>query len=79
MIEVQDSYNRQFNLELRKLEEQRAMRMKRREMDRHLRRERLLRTKYERMLEEVMGEKPPSPLQALIVERLGNELPLLSE
>ena len=74
MNDVTISYNRLYNLEVKRIEERLPFRLKKQEKDRHIRRERTLRNSYERMLSEVMGERPPSSLEQLLVERLGEDL-----
>lgn len=73
-IEATNSYNRQYNIEVKRVEERLPLRNKKRHKDRYARRERALRGQYESMLAEVMGETPPSPLEQLLVERLGGDL-----
>ena len=73
-LEATDLYNRQYNIEVKNIEGRLSLRNKKRHKDRQARRERALRTQYEGMLQRVMGETPPSPLEQLLVERLGGDL-----
>lgn len=73
-LEATDLYNRQYNIEVKKIEARLPLRNRKRHKDRHARRERALRAQYEGMLQQVMGETPPSPLEQLLVERLGGDL-----
>ena len=73
-LEVTDVYNRQYNIEVSKIETHLSLRNRKRHKDRQTRRERALRTQYEAMLQELMGETPPSPLEQILVERLGGDL-----
>lgn len=69
-----DAYNRQYNSEVKKVEDCLLVRNKRRERERHAHRERALKRTYDRMLEQAMGEKPPSSLDQMLVEQLGGHL-----
>ena len=73
-LEATDVYNRQYNIEVKKIEARLPLRNRKRHKDRQARRERALRTQYEGMLQQVMGETPPSPLEQLLVESLGGDL-----
>lgn len=73
-MEATDAYNRQYNLEVKRVEERLSLRNKKRHKDRYARRERVWRGKYESMLADVMGVTPPSPLEQLVVENLGGDL-----
>lgn len=72
--ESDQRYEQLYEQEARLVERGLAMRAQKRERERAMRRERDTRTKYEEMLKVVMGEEPPSPLEQLLVERLGGDL-----
>ena len=74
LAEITSKYNHLYNLEVKRVEERLPFRTKKRQKDQHARRVRALRGQYERMLEQVMGETPPLPLEQILVEGLGGAL-----
>lgn len=74
VVESAERYDKAYGDALRRLKDDLTLRTQRRLCQRDANRERALRRRYDAMLEQVMGEKPPQTMEEFLVERFGGEL-----